>query len=93
MPKPRNKVVNIAEAKAHLPELVERASGGEEIILARNGKPKAKLVPLSPAKRKYVAGAGKGKWKGADRLLAQPLPDDIVAAFYEGEVFPSGKGK
>ena len=77
--------MNIAAAKARLPELVERASGGEEIILARNGKPKAKLVPIV-RRKKYVYGAGKGKWKGAERILDQPLPDDILSAFYEGAV-------
>ena len=81
MPK-KQEMVNIAAAKARLPELVERASGGEVIILARNGKPKAKLVPIVQRKN-YVYGAGKGKWKGAARTLDQPLPDDIVAAFYE----------
>ena len=40
-------IVNVAEAKSRLPELIERASKGEEIVLARNGKPRARLVPLS----------------------------------------------
>ena len=67
----KQETVNIA-AKARLPELVERAWSGEEIILARNGKPKAKLVPIAQRK-KYVYGAGKGKWKGTDRVLRQIL--------------------
>ena len=83
----KQETINIATAKARLPELVERASGGEEIILARNGKPKAKLVPIAQRK-KYVHGAGKGKWKGTDRVLDKPLPDDILNAFYEGAVAP-----
>lgn len=37
--------INLYEAKTHLSELVERAAGGEEIIIAKAGKPKAKLVP------------------------------------------------
>ncbi len=72
--------VNIASAKARLPELIERASTGEEIILARHGKPKARLVPLAK-KTKYVRGAGRGHWKGIDRILEQPLPDDVLDAF------------
>lgn len=80
--------VNIAAAKARLPELVERAAGGEEIIVARNGKPKAKLVPLV-RKRTYVFGAGKGKWKGAERVLRRPLPARILHAFYAGAIGPS----
>ena len=83
----KQETVNIAAAKARLPELVERASGGEEIILARSGKPKAKLVPIG-RKKEYVYGAGRGKWKGTDRVLDKPLPDDILNAFYEGAVAP-----
>ena len=71
---------NIAAAKARLPELVERASTGEEIVLARNGKPKAKLVPIT-AKKKYVFGSGKGQWKGVSRILIDPLPRDILDSF------------
>jgi len=77
----KSETINIAEAKARLPELVERAAGGEEIIVARNGKPKAKLVPLA-AKKAYVYGAGKGKWKGMEDIPANPLPDDVLNAFY-----------
>ena len=78
----KTKVVNIADAKARLPELVERASAGEEIIVARNGKPKAMLVPI-PRPKKYVYGAGKGKWKNAEKALDQPIPDDLIKAFYK----------
>ena len=78
----KQEIVNIAAAKARLPELVERASSGEEIVLARNGKPKAKLVPIV-TKKKYVYGAGKGKWKNIDRVLDMPLPADVLASFYQ----------
>lgn len=81
----RQETINIAAAKARLPELVERAANGEEIILARNGKPKAKLVPIAQRKS-YVYGAGKGKWKGTERVLDKSLPDDILKAFYEDTV-------
>lgn len=78
-------IVNIAAAKARLPELIERAFGGEEIILGRNGKPRAKLVPIA-RKKKYIYGAGKGKWKGTERVLDKPLPDEILNAFYGGTI-------
>jgi prevent-host-death family protein len=77
----KRETINIAAAKARLPELVERASNGEEIILARHGKPKAKLGPIRE-KRRYVFGSGKGRWKGVSRVVAGPLPPDIVDAFY-----------
>jgi prevent-host-death family protein len=42
------KQVNLYEAKTALSALVEEAAAGEEIIIAKNGKPKAKLVALTP---------------------------------------------
>jgi prevent-host-death family protein len=86
----KEEIINIAAAKARLPELVERVSNGEEIVLARNGKPKAKLVPIVQRK-KYVYGAGKGKWKGIGSVLNKPLPDDVVDAFYHGATIPVEK--
>ncbi len=75
------KVYNIAEAKAHLPELVERASAGETIIVARAGKPKARLVSIEPDHaRLRVPGKGKGRFKVA-RGFDDPLPEEIVALF------------
>jgi prevent-host-death family protein len=77
----KRKVVNIAEAKAHLPELVERAANGEEIILARAGKPRAKLVSLGPDPRALrVPGKGKGRFK-VKKGFDDPLPDDLLELF------------
>jgi prevent-host-death family protein len=75
----RRTPVNIADAKARLPELVERAASGEEIVIARNGKPRARLVPLPAAKRR-VPGRGAGRWKIAGDFN-EPLPPDVLAAF------------
>jgi prevent-host-death family protein len=85
-----SETVNIAAAKARLPELVERAANGEEIILARHGKPKARLVPIAE-KKTYVYGAGKGKWKGSDGVLDTPLPDDLLEMFDSGLTGPPGR--
>lgn len=79
LPKP----INIAAAKARLPELVERAARGEEIVIARHGEPRARLVPL-PAARKRVPGKGAGKWQVAADFDAA-LPEAWLAAF-EGRV-------
>jgi prevent-host-death family protein len=77
-------VVNIAVAKAHLPELIERAAGGEEIILARAGQPRARLVPLEDPRRLLrVPGKGKGRFVVLDGF-DDPLPADILALF-DGE--------
>ena len=75
------KVVNVAEAKAHLSELVERAAEGEEIIVARAGKPRAKLVPLGDVGRALrVPGKCIGKYR-ASKDFDAPLPDDIQDSF------------
>lgn len=78
------KTVNLYEAKTHLSELVEKAAGGEEIIIAKAGKPRARLMPLSEATRLREPGDLKGTIWIADDFDAE-LPDDLLAAFY-GEV-------
>jgi prevent-host-death family protein len=72
-------IINIAEAKARLPELVERASQGETIVIARHGEPQARLVPLEPAPRRQP-GLGAGQWTLIGDFDA-PLPDDLQRAF------------
>lgn len=47
-----------------------------------------KLVLLSKEKRRYIFGAGKGQWRGIERALARPLPDDLQTAFESGPFFP-----
>jgi prevent-host-death family protein len=74
-----NEFINIAEAKARLPELVERASQGETIIIARHGEPQARLVPLEPAPRRQP-GLGAGQWTIIGDFDA-PLPPEVQAAF------------
>jgi prevent-host-death family protein len=75
------KVVNVAEAKAHLSELVERAAEGEEIIVARAGKPRAKLVPLGDVSRRLrVPGKRIGKYR-ASKDFDAPLPNDLLDLF------------
>lgn len=73
------KSVNIADAKARLPELVERAASGEEIVIARNGRPRARLVPLVDRKPR-IPGQGAGQWRVSKRFN-DPLPADLAAAF------------
>jgi prevent-host-death family protein len=73
------KSINIANAKARLPELVERAARGEDIIIARNGRPRARLVALTPQTRRAF-GRGAGQWKIAGDFNA-PLPAHLLKAF------------
>ena len=80
MARTKSSVVNVAEAKARLPELIARAAGGEEIILARNGKPQARLVPLATDRALRVPGKGKGRFR-ARRDFDAPLDDDILSLF------------
>ena len=48
--------VNLYDAKTNLSKLVDRAAAGEEIVIAKAGKPKAKLVPYQPARKKRQLG-------------------------------------
>jgi prevent-host-death family protein len=74
-------VYNVADAKAHLPALIERAHTGETIVLSRAGKPRAMLVPLAPpGASKRVPGKGKGRFKVA-RGFDDPLPDEVIGLF------------
>ena len=71
--------VNIHEAKTHLSRLVEEVAAGAEIVISKNGVPRAKLVPLD-ASRKLKFGVMKGKLRYPDDFDA-PLPDEVLALF------------
>jgi prevent-host-death family protein len=75
-----SETVNLYEAKSHLSKLVERAAAGEEIIIAKAGKPRAKLVPYRTGKKR----------RGGQNLLGityiaedfdAPLPPEIQKYF------------
>jgi len=72
--------VNMHEAKTHLSRLVERAAQGEEIIIARSGKPVAKLVPLTKDRTPRTPGSMRGQIRMADDFDA-PLPPELLAGF------------
>lgn len=72
--------VNIHEAKTHLSKLLEEASKGREVVIAKSGKPMAKLTGIVPAKPIRKPGFLKGKIKIADDFDA-PLPVDLLDAF------------
>lgn len=74
--------INIYEAKTQLSRLVDEAADGAEIVIARGGKPVAKLGRLTSRRRKIHFGVMKGKLKIASDFDA-PLPNDLLAAFEE----------
>ena len=80
--------VNIHEAKTHLSRLVERAASGEEIIIARSGRPVARLVPLASTTRRRTFGRMRGTIMIADDFNA-PLPDEVLAGFHGGDPAPA----
>lgn len=74
------RIFNLYEAKTSLSSLVDRAAAGEDIVIAKAGVPKARLVALSsgPKRRKL------GGWEGRVRIAADfddPLPKDLLIAF------------
>lgn len=64
--------VNVHEAKTHLSQLLARAEAGEEIVIARNGKPIVELKPVEPLPTKRVFGF-------ATELEGVDIPDDFFA--------------
>lgn len=69
--------VNVHDAKTRLSELLSRVEGGEEITIARAGRPVARLVPVREKVRERVAGTAKGKVRiGKD--FDKPLPEFIL---------------
>jgi prevent-host-death family protein len=78
--KGKTMTVNIHAAKTQLSRLVEEAATGREIVIAKAGRPVARLVPLaSPVRQKHL-----GLLKGKIRVSADfdaPLPDDLLDAF------------
>ena len=71
--------VNIHHAKTHLSRLVEEVAAGAEIVISKNGVPRAKLVPLN-ASRRLEFGVMKGKLRYPDDFDAA-LPDEVLALF------------
>jgi prevent-host-death family protein len=72
--------VNLHEAKTMLSKLVERAEAGEEIIIARAGKPAAKLVPLTRERIRRKLGLLDGKLQIPDDF-DKPLPESVLRRF------------
>lgn len=73
-------VVNIYDAKTQLSKLIEEAAAGNDVVIARGGKPVARLTRLGPSKRKLKFGVLKGKIKVSADFDA-PLPCEVLKQF------------
>ena len=80
------KVLNLYEAKTQLSSLVEEAANGKEIVIAKAGVPRARLVAIRPAVRRQP-GASKGRIRVAADFDA-PLPAEVLASFMAGIAKP-----
>ena len=72
--------VNIHEAKTQLSRLIERVRAGEEVVIAKAGKPVARLVPVVPAGVVRKPGSLKGRIH-IGRNFNAPLPEEMIAVF------------
>jgi prevent-host-death family protein len=80
------KTLNIQAAKTHLSRLVEEAVAGDDIIIAKAGKPMVQLVPVLPQRHPRKLGFMKGKiWMAPDCWEPDP---ELVQQLEEGPVFP-----
>ena len=75
--------VSVYDAKTNLSRLLDRAANGEEIVITRNGRPVAKLVPAVAARRPRKLGVLEGRIR-IGKSFDAPLPDDVLDAF-EGD--------
>ena len=72
--------VNVHEAKTHFSRLLDRAQEGEEFVIAKAGRPVARLGPLARRVKKRRLGLLDGKLRVPDDFN-EPLPDEVIAVF------------
>ena len=84
--------INLYQAKTQLSALVDKAGRGEEMIIAKAGKPMARLVPLSQeAQQPRTFGQNLLGIAYIAPDFDARLPEDVLGAFYDGPVFPAVK--
>ena len=89
-------IANIHHAKTNLSKLIEQAEGGEEVVIARNGRPAVRLVPVNPPASVDEPRRADGLpgWMGSLKGQIWMAPDfdaydaEIARAFEESEIFP-----
>ena len=72
--------VNVHEAKTHFSRLLDRAQEGQEFVIAKAGRPVARLGPLARPGKKRRLGLLDGKFRVPDDFN-KPLPDEAIATF------------
>jgi prevent-host-death family protein len=80
-----SRTVNVHEAKTHLSRLLEAVEAGEDVVIARAGKPIARLVPAAARTQSRTPGAWRGQVVIADDF--DETPEDLIAAFH-GDLGP-----
>ncbi|MBI5482157.1 MAG: type II toxin-antitoxin system Phd/YefM family antitoxin [Deltaproteobacteria bacterium] len=73
------KAVNIQQAKTHLSRLVEEAVAGEDIVIAKAGRPRVRLVPCEPERTPRALGGWEGQLVIAEDF--DDTPEDVVRLF------------
>jgi prevent-host-death family protein len=74
------KPVNVHDAKTHFSKLLARVKRGQEVLIARAGKPVARLVPYRSRDRAPMFGTDRGKFVVPEDFDSE-LPDDVMASF------------
>jgi prevent-host-death family protein len=75
------RIVNVQEAKIHFSRLLDQAHAGQEIVVAKAGKPYARLVPLAPVAGRRQPGRLRGR---VTEAFFEPLPEQELAAWEGG---------
>ena len=75
--------VDVHHAETRLSEILDRVALGEEIVIAKTGKPVARLIPIRSEPRDRVLGTGRGYFQVPEDFN-DPLPEEVLREFYNG---------
>lgn len=73
-------IINIHDAKTHFSKILIRVNRGEEVIIAKAGKPVAKIIPIKEGGSDRVPGSAKGMLTISDEFF-KALPDSVIESF------------
>ena len=82
-------MVNVQQAKTHLSRLLDEAVAGQDIVIAKAGRPQVRLVPCLPEQSPRVLGAATWQAKGKVRIADDfDAPDERIIRMFEGDGAP-----